>query len=71
MQEGLTDARLERGGRPNRRGDHVGSDIHELPQKTDENHATVTEIANRKSHITSRISSAETSAENIKMSLEE
>lgn len=32
---------------------------------------TVTEVANRKSHITSRISSAETSAENIKMSLEE
>ena len=49
----------------------VGSDIHGLQQKTDENHATVTEIANRKSHITSRISSAETSAENIKMSLEE
>ena len=32
---------------------------------------TGTEVANRKSHITSRISSAETSAENIKMSLEE
>ena len=32
---------------------------------------TVTEIANLKSHITSRISSAETIAENIKMSLEE
>ena len=45
--------------------------IHGLPQKTDEIMPTITEIANRKSYITSRISSAETIAENIKMSLEE
>ena len=32
---------------------------------------TGTEVVNRKSHMTSRIWSAETSAENIKMSLEE